>query len=188
VIQSWCAPVSLRWYEAGEHCDDPVAGDVILVDHTTLLAKAISTGETIESHLWRHDLKGFTWLDHCGIIRNDAGEFMVSEMGPRGHELRPLATYVDRLYCVAHFEVSEVLRPLVLASDEDLHNIDYGWIQYFALVANGLSGTKISLALGDAMICSTAVARCGANIYFIFDRPDEDLIPSDIAKMVGAKR
>ena len=185
---NWCAPVSLRWYEAGEHCADPIPGDVILVDHLTLLAKAISGGETIESHLWRKDLKGFTWLDHCGIIRNDSGEFMVSEMGPRGHELRPLIDYQARLYCVAHFDVTDDERNLVLASDADLVGIDYGWVQYLALIANGLSGTNISLALGDAIICSTAVARCAENIYFVFDRPAEDLIPSDIAKMVGAQR
>ena len=188
-IVASCESVTLRWFEKGEHCDDPIAGDVILVDHGTSLAWAISSGQTLASHLWRHDLHGFTWLDHCAFIRDDvASDFAVSEMGPRGHEIRSLRHYQDRLYCVAHFDVDDSARKRVLASDQKLWGIDYGFIQYAPLVVNGLTHSAIAASYGDSMICSTAVTWCAQNVYFTPDRQAAAMMPSDIAKLVGATR
>ena len=188
MIETWCAPTSVRWYPEGEHCDDPIAGDIILVNHGTSLAWAISSGQTLASHLWRRDLKGYTWLDHCGIIRGGVDGFIVSEMGPRGHEFRSLAHYQDRLYAIANFAVGDLSRARVLASDTRLHGIEYGFIQYPSLVINGLTSAAIAASYGESMICSTHVAWCAKNEYFTLDRQDNAAIPADIAKIIGARR
>lgn len=188
MIQNWCAPVSIRWYGPGEHCENPTPGDVLLVDRGDGIAWLIERGQWLESHLWRRDLQGFTWNNHCGLIRNDGvlGD-MVSEMGFKGHELRPLATYVDRRYCVVNFGVTQELRNIVLASDARIHGLSYGYLQYPALVFNGITGSQIAFSYGQTFICSTHVASVSKNIYFTTGRPEDNMIPADISKIVGAR-
>jgi hypothetical protein len=84
-LQTFCAAATLRWFEAGQHCDDSVAGDVILVYHGTDIAWSIRSGQWLAAHLWQRDLDGFTWLDHTAMIRVGGPDAIVSEMGPRGH-------------------------------------------------------------------------------------------------------
>lgn len=199
-IKPWCAPCSIRFYPEGKHCTNPRNGDVLLVNHGTFLAKCITAGELIIADWSQKELKGYTWLDHCALIimaqgkevLSDGtiattGEWLVSELGPRGHELRTLRDYQDRLYCVVDFEVSVWEREQVISSDRRLWGIEYGFIQYPFLMLNGLTGAKIAASYGDSMICSTALTWACQNVYFTPDRQASSMIPSHIAKLVGAK-
>lgn len=148
---------SLRWFKAGEHCEDPTDGDILLVRHLGNVATGISVGEWLLAHTTQPELKGYTWLDHSAIIRLVKGEWMVSEFGPRGWEIRPLAHYRDRLYCVVHFEMTLDQRANVLRFDDACHDATYGWWQYVPIVLDGLTGLKFNATWGDTMICSTHV-------------------------------
>jgi hypothetical protein len=189
-LTQWTAPHSIRWYGPGQRCTNPTAGDLILVDHGTDVSLGIKSGEWLIAHLpvfGEPELRPYTWLDHCAVIREDVpGVFTVSEMGPSGHKLRPLETYQDRLYAVINFEVSSEGRGLVLAADQRFHDVDYGFIQYPFLVVNGLTGARIAASYGSSMICSTHVTMVSQNIYFSPDRQASAVIPSHIAMWVGA--
>ncbi len=193
-IIPWTAPHTVRWYGPGEHCTDPVPGDLILVSHGTGIGRAITIGEWVLAHLTEPELKSFTWLDHVALIRerreNDPvrgnGEFVVSEMGPAGHEYRLLNEYQAHLYAVVHFDVDDDARQTVLDADDRCGFITYGWLQYPALFVGGLTGMKAGFSLGTAMICSTEVTMCAQNVYLFPDRPAAAVTPAHIACWVGA--
>lgn len=205
-LVQWVAPSSIRWYEEGEYCPDPVAGDMILVNHGTFDAKAIEFGERAMT-ITERALEGYTWCDHVAWIRNgqDARRFtpdderhymraadtpakIVSELGPRGHEYRPYVDYSNRLHCVVHFDVSDATRQMVLDNDDRCSTISYGWLQYPALIVDGLSGAHFLGGYGNTMICSTEVGLCGSGSYWFADRQPSGLVPSHLALMVNARR
>lgn len=181
-------PHSLRWYAEGSHCTNPNDGDILLVRHLTDVATGISIGEKILSRTTQKELKGYTWLDHTAIIRrNLVGHSMVSEMGPRGWELRSLEEYRDRLYCVVDVEMEDVQRNALLKVDSACHGATYGWWQYVPIVLDGLTGAKLNATWGDTMICSTHVSYClMAGGFFPAIQP-ESVIPAHLALWFGAK-
>ena len=201
LMRSWVAPHTVRFYESGATCADPVSGDVIIVDHNTFVAKAISFGEGLLE--WRdRSLKGFTWCDHVAFIRQ-AGEhdllylqdqrryarkdeFVVSEMAFHGHQFRSLAAYQPRLYAVVHFDVPDEARAAVLNADRRCSKVKYGFLQYAPLVIDCLSGAKWAGSYGDTMICSTEVALCATNLYWFFDLQPSGVMPCHVARLVGA--
>ena len=77
---------AIDWYGPGEHAVDPPAGSALLVDHGSQTDRAIGVGEWVTSRRDR-TLEPFTWCRHNAVIREGG---VVSEMGPRGRELRPL--------------------------------------------------------------------------------------------------
>lgn len=204
-LQLWVAPVSLRWYAEGEHCYDPVPGDLFIVDHVTTIAKAITLGEKLLT-VTQPELKGYTWTDHVAWIRNgqdalrfpsdakrhymgrpaDIPDFIVSEMGPRGHEYESLFSYVDRLYCVAHFDVPDPARQMVLDNDDRCVGIGYDWWSYPSLIADGLTGCRFFGGYGSTMICSTETTVCATGLYWFPDRDAAGTAPAHNAAWVGA--
>lgn len=203
----WVAPSSIRWYEEGEHCLNPVAGDMIIVNHGTFDARAIEFGEKAMALLTEKELQGFTWCDHVAWIREgkdslrfvpddwrhsfgapaNVPKFIVSELGPRGHEYRTLFDYVDRLYCVVHFDVPELSRQRVLDNDDCCATIKYGWLEYPSLIVDGATGAHFLGGYGNTMICSTEVTLCGSGLYWFADRQASGMTPAHNALMVGAR-
>lgn len=186
----WTAPHSVRYFPAGFTCTDPVAGDVIIVDRGSILPRLIKTGEWVIANLplvGEPELKPYTWCDHVAFIREDVpGVFTVSQMEATGHQIVPLEGYRANDYAVAHFDVADELRALVLAADARCAGIEYGFFQYPFLALGGVSGGKLAVAYGSSMVCSTEVATCGENIYWTSDRNAAAVIPSRIALWVGA--
>ena len=120
------------------------------------------------------------------MIRVGGADAIVSEMGPRGHELPNLRRYQFHLYAVVHFDVPVEQRQLVIDADARFDDVHYGFIEYPTLVINGLTNAKFAASYGDSMICSTHVAWCCKNIYFTLDRQDNATMPAHIAKAIGA--
>jgi hypothetical protein len=187
-IPVWVAPHSVRFYEPGATMTDLEPGDVVLIDHNSWVAKGITVGEWLLSRISEPELRGYTWADHCALSRERDGQMVISEMGPRGHEFRAVSDYDDRLSARVRFDVSSELRERVLAADQRLHGIRYGFDQYPFLAVNGLTGAKIAASYGSAMVCSTAVTWCAKNIYFTPDRQDSAVIPAHITYWVRARR
>lgn len=178
----------MRWYPEGQHCTNPTDGDVILVRHIGDVATGISIGESILSKTTQKELRDFTWLDHSAIIRNVGGVWMVSEMGPRGWEIRKLEDYRDVLYCVVNVEMTDVQRNALLEVDSSCHGATYGWWQYLPIVVDGLTGAKLNATWGDTMICSTHVSYCLMAAGFFPSIQPESVIPSHLARWFGAAR
>jgi hypothetical protein len=197
----WVAPHSRRWYPEGAHCTDALDADIILVRHVTHLATGISVGQSIIATLDERELEGFTWNDHVAFIRrarggerfyqgetrSTAGRLIVSEMGPRGHEYRPLEDYVDKLYCVVTFDVAEEIRLRVGGADDRCRHVRYGFLQYPPIALNGLTGAHVDLSYGSSMICSTEVTICALNLYVFPDRPPVAVLPAHWSLWTGAK-
>lgn len=195
------APHSRRFYLEGAHCTNPSDGDVILVRHLGHLGTGISIGQGIIAYLDENELDGFTWNDHVAFVRRARGherlrrgeyraakdDWIVSEMGPRGHEYRPLSDYKDRLYCVVNFEVPDDIRARVCAADDRCAGVRYGFTQYPAIVLNGLTGAKLNVSYGTSMICSTEVTICALNLYVSPDRPPAGVLPAHWSLWTDAK-
>ena len=200
-MRSWVAPHTVRFYESGATCPDPVSGDVIIVDHNTFIAKGISFSEGLLT-LQDKTLKGYTWCDHVAFIRQTGdgellylqdqkryahyGEFVVSEMAFHGHQYRSLDAYQTRIYAVVHFDVSDEARTAVLDADRRCARVHYGFLQYAPLVVDCLSGAKWAGSYGDTMICSTEVALCATNLYWFFNLQPSGVMPCHVAQLVGA--
>lgn len=185
-MTEWVAPHSTRWFGPGEHCADPRDGDVLIVDHGTVWSRVLIF--TARLFAWLHpSLRAFVWCDHIAFIRMVNGVPFVSEMGPTGHRLRALAHYQSRLYCIVTFAVSDEDRGRVVAADERLGALEYGWGEYPAQAVNGITGLHLAVT-GRAMDCSAAVALCGWNIYWNLNGPPQANAPWDMARAVGAAR
>jgi hypothetical protein len=182
-------PHSVRWFEKGEHCADAVDGDLLLVRHHTLLADAISAGQEALL-LTQPDLEGFTWNDHCAIIRGHDSSLrtMVSEMGPRGYERRPLFDYQAELYAVVHFDVSTMQRETACLFDAACASVDYGWLEYLDLIVDGVTNAKFAGSWGDAIICSTHCALVLMGLGLFPDREPSNVIPAHFSLWTGARR
>jgi hypothetical protein len=175
----------VRWFAAGEHCADPRSGDVLLVDHGTWADDAIKLGQEALCAS-EPDLKGFTWCAHTALVRCDGPEPMVSEMGFRGFERRPLLDYKHHEYAVATFSISGEQRTTELANDAACQGLEYGWLEYPALELDGLTGAKLACSWGDAIICSHHVTLCMMGAGLFPDRPPSQIVPARIALWVSA--
>ncbi len=197
--------------------DDPITfvpGDLLLFATDGIIAKSIRAGQWLDAHLWdRYALNGagervrladYTWANHAAIGRaardTDVtadgtsvapGSRIVSQMSPNlgraGHEYVPAAGYVHKLCAVVHFDMTDNDRQYLLDADDACAFLAYGFAQYPALVLGGLTGQRVSLVLGAAMICSTEVAHCAANLCLRLDRGEAAVMPQHLAALVDAK-
>lgn len=185
-MAQWVAPHSIRWYGPGEHCSDPQDGDLFIVDHGTVLSRALILAARLFARL-HPSLRPFAWCDHVAWLRNVNGVFFVSEMGPSGHKQRSLEHYQPRLYCVVSFDVPDEDRQRVCRADDRCSAVEYGWSNYVAQGFDGVTGLRVAGAAGDSMDCSAEVALCGWNVYWTLSRNPLACSPWDIAQAVGAK-
>ena len=175
------------FYEAGEPMTDVREGDFILVKHADLFADAIEKGLTLEGIL-HLELRGFTWLDHCGFVRNDlAGTPWISEMGPKGYERRDPALYQDELCARVRFNVSDEKIATACSYDEACEGIEYGWELYLPMILNGIDGGKFIGSWGDALVCSVHVTLLSMGLGLFPDRPASMVDPARFAMWLGAK-
>ncbi len=200
----WTQTHSIRWYGPGEHCEDPVPGDLFLVATPGTTARAIQAGQWLVAHISEPELKPYTWCNHAAIIRDArstdvmgngsltvAGMPIVSQMSPKlwkaGHEYAPLWDYVHTLYGVIHFDMDDNDRQYLLDADDSCAFIQYGYAQYPGLVIAGLTGMHVGFSIGNAMICSVHTTHCASNLSLRPDRPESGVMPAHIAMWVDAK-
>ncbi len=176
-------PFSLRWFEAGEHCDDAQPGDILLINHGTPVSEAIDLGQKALS-ITEPDLLPFTWCTHDAFSRGDG---LLSEMGFRGYERRQLLDYKHHLYAVGHFDVSDEARARALGYDDAMAGIDYGWAEYLPLILDGLTGAKFEGSWGNAVICSTHLTLVLMALGLFPDRLPGSVVPARTALWLGAR-
>lgn len=183
-------PHSVRWFKEGEHCADPRTGDLLLVDHLGPVARAITVGEWA-LQLTQKYLRDYTWCDHSAIISHggEGGQQpIVSEMGPHGHEMRALETYRHRLYAVVNFDVDDDARAQAVANDVACRDVEYGYVQYLAMMLNGLTGARLSVSWGSSIICSTHATLCLMGLGLFPDRQPASVAPCHLAWWTGAQQ
>lgn len=179
---------SLRWFPKGEHCHDAQPGDELIVRHHTVFADAIAIGQEAMA-LTQPELRGYTWPDHDAFVHGDVdGRTVVSEMGPRGYERRDLFDYVDKLYAVVHYDVSDELRANAVAFDNACSEIDYGWDEYVDDILDGLTHAKFSGSWGDNIICSTHLTLVTMALGFMPALNPNEVIPAHRAMWLGARQ
>jgi hypothetical protein len=176
--------VSLRWFEEGEHCSDANEGDLLLVDHGTVVSDVIRDGQYLLA-LDDETLKPFTWCTHSAYIRNGGADAVVSEMGFKGYERRKLSDYRARFYCVASFKVDPHLASFY---DDCMQGVSYGWAEYLPILANAVTDGKFEGAWGDSVICSTHTTMVLMGLGLFPDRLPSGVVPAHQARWVGAER
>ena len=178
---------TVRYFPEGQHCHDALDGDLMLVDHGTFLDRTIEKAqEALE--LTEPDLNGFTWCAHSAIVRGEIdGRTAVSEMGPRGFERRALFDYVARFYAIVSFDVYQEQVNQAMTFDESCEGLYYGWLEYPALILDGLTGAKLSCAWGDALMCSTHCTYVLMGLGLFPDREACSVVPARLALWCGAK-
>lgn len=179
---------SVRWYPPGQHCVDAQTGDELLVKHSTIFADAITAGQEAMA-VTRPQLRGYTWPDHDAFIRGSKdGRTMVSEMGPRGYERRPLYDYVAHLYCVVHYTATDEQRGAAAAFDDACSGVDYGWDEYLADILDGITHLKFAGSWGDNIICSTHLTLVTMAMGFMPAFTPSAVVPAHRAMWLGAKQ
>ena len=178
-------PHTLRWYAEGAHCVDPQNGDLVLVAHSTFLARVIRFGQRLLA-VFHPEYRGFTWANHSALVRFGDDGFNLSEMGPRGHERRDLKDYQAKLYCVVHFEMSGAQVETVTLNDYSCKDIEYGFAQYPPMIFDCFTGGALWAGWGDAMICSTHTTECLMGGGLWPDVPAGGVFPARQAMWVGA--
>ena len=187
LMQLRLPPFTVGWYPAGIDCTDSVDGDLFLIDHGTWEDDAIQLAQKALL-LTEPDLEGFTWCAHTAFRRGAfAGEEMLSEMGPRGYERRPVKDYHHRLYAKVHFEVEDAPRLNAVSNDFCCEGLEYGWEQYPVLALDDLTGAKLACGWGDAIICSTHCVLVLMGLGLFPDRPPSTVVPARMALWTGAK-
>ena len=178
---------TVRWFPEGEHCADPKTGDILLVDHGTFASTLIEDAQKIAT--WRSpELDGYTWCSHAAVVRTDLGaEPMVSEMGFKGYERRPLLDYRARLYAVVSFASTEDQRWAAARFDDAMSGADYGWLLYPAIAIDDALGTQLSMSWSDHIICSAHAMLVASALGFMGDRLATRTEPMRVALWVGAK-
>ena len=181
-------PHSIRWLPPGQDCHDAQTGDELLVKHNTILADAITIGQDAMA-LTRPQLRGYTSLDHNAFIRGSKdGRTMVSEMGPKGYERRPLYDYVAHMYAVVHYEVADEQRSAAVAFDEAMKDVDYGWEEYVDDILDGLTHLKFVGSWGDNIICSTHLTLVTMAMGFMPALMPSAVVPAHRAMWLQAQR
>ncbi len=181
-------PHSIRWYGPGEECTDPLNGDILLVDHGTFASTIIEDLEKVIT-LRSPELRGYTWCGHSANIRVDDGTApVVSEMGFKGLERRPLANYAHRLYAVVSFTEATPEQRLAFSQfDDAMSGLDYGWFEYLPIAVDDALGTNVAGSIGDHLICSARTMLCAAPLGFMGDRLAVRTEPARIAYWLGAQ-
>ncbi|MHB2029848.1 MAG: hypothetical protein ACYCPT_13700 [Acidimicrobiales bacterium] len=180
-------PHSVQFYEVGEPLSDVVQGDFIIVKHTTIFADAIQKGLELEAAL-HPELKGFTWEDHTGFVRNnDAGVPFVSEMGAKGYERRAVSLYQAELCARVRFEVSTEQIATACSYDKACDGVEYGWDLYLPLIVDGITGGTFIGSWGDALICSVHVSLVAMGMGLFPDRPVRSIDPATFTMWCDAR-
>lgn len=174
-------PHRRTWYGPGEQPRAVTPGSILLVDHGNDVSTAIRWGQRVES-LTNRAIRGFTWNDHAALVID--GD-VVSEMGVRGHELRPLAHYDDRVECVVELLIDDESRVRGLAYDQSCHDVEYGFVQYPFFVADAF-GLKFMGGWGATMICSTHVTMCAMGMGLFPTLPPSGVLPAHLSAWFGA--
>jgi hypothetical protein len=181
-------PLTVRFFERGQHCENPKDTDIILVDHGTIASTLIEDAEKIAT-IREPALDGYTWCGHAGVIRtSDAIVPMISEMGFWGYERRPLESYRARLYAVVSFDIDDTQRRAAAQFDNAMSGADYGWFEYPAIIVDDATGLQLDASWSDHVICSTHVMMVQAAAGFLGTRLAVRTEPMRLAMWCGARR
>lgn len=173
---------TVRYFPAGQHCQDALPGDLVLVRHTGLVAAAIRFVERLRRP---RGVLGRFWDEYyCGwnhaaiVIDGDR----ISEEASRGDVFTLLSTYVALDYAVVHFDG----RPQdqtdnVVKFAKSLLGSDYGYLTFVADLFNACTGMELSLGWHDHMVCSTASCRALERGDLIPDRSPYSVTPAHLA-------
>lgn len=179
---------TVDWFLEGQHCEDAIDGDLILMDHGTWEDDLISLAQEVLV-LTQHELKGCTWCAHTGIVHGYIdGRTALSEMGPGGHERRTLYDYKHHLYARVRFNVDEDARKTAMSYDTACSHLAYGWAQYPVLALDELTGEKWACSWGCTIVCSTHCTMVLMGLGLFPDLPPSMVIPARMAYWFKASK
>jgi hypothetical protein len=164
---------------------DPHDGDIVLVQHSSLMSRAIKFGQWV-STIFHPDLRPFAWCSHSAFVAFGTDGFNLSEMKAGGHQRRSLADYQAVRYCVVHMEATDDQRTAACLDDVACSNISYGWFEYLFLFIDALTGGAFFGGFGTMMFCSQHTTQLAIALGLWPDRSPAAVFPMHQAKWFNA--
>jgi hypothetical protein len=167
-------------FPAGTPITGAVAGDLVLVAHSSIMARLIRFGQRIR---YRGVLRPFAWANHAAITVSTT---QLVEQQARGGTLVMLADYAAKDVALVRIDYSPDQLAEVVNFSRWTLGIGYGWLSIAGVVWDLLTGFHLSVGSGLRMICSAASSRAleHGGIYTP-DRLPEAVMPADLCRYFG---
>jgi hypothetical protein len=183
-------------FNLGEHCKTTVAGDLILVKHAHISAKAIRLGQRIKYWMLRVIMRrkeyenAFCEANHAMTVVVGGRHALVSQMQPGpGGKIVSLENYVDLKYAVVHtIKASIEQRANAVQVGNWCVGNEYGWLSIIAMIIGVfVPFFEISMGIGNSMVCSTAATLAQRCMGLIPDEADVGVFPADDARYYNVR-
>ncbi len=169
-------PSSHQVFTAGEPCTNAVAGDLVLVRHAALVARAIRFFERLRVP------KQFCWTNHAAIVLTPGPDATIAQATAKGIVVSPLNELDADAFAVVHVSMTAAQRKAVAAFADWSVGAGYGFLQIPADAFNDVTGLELFAGFGDRMVCSTAAARALERSGAIFGRSAPTIQPAHLAQ------
>ena len=164
-----------RSFESGQVCLDAEVGDVVLVRHSNLVAKAIRAFERIRVPT------PFCWTNHAAVVLTGGPNAQIIQEGGNGSALASLANMVSESYTVTRFSAVQEQYEAGIDFLTATLGSGYGYLSIVADAVNALTGIELGLGAGNRMVCSTQTARYMERLGYIPDRSPYAITPAHLA-------
>lgn len=171
-------------FPAGKRCVTSLAGDLVLVRHSGVVAKGIRFFERLRKPraATRAEWRAACSVNHAAIVVSGGADAVISQEAAAGDILSPLSSLDSATYAVISYTThSDAQRDAAVEFAEDALHSGYGWISIFADAFNALSGLELSLGVGDRMVCSTQATRALERADLVPDRSPYAVTPAHMA-------
>lgn len=178
---------TVRYYPNGEHCTDPMIGDLVLVRSGDIGAKFIRFGEKLRLWLTKQDT-AYGNVNHAMTVVSTYPYPQVQQMTGSGGVVTPLQSYTALEYAVVHITDVTIAERL-LAARAALWYLDvpYGWSSIGGDAFYCLTGLRLGLSTGQSVVCSADACSAQRCLGLVPDKPDVAVLPSDLARYFDVK-
>lgn len=171
----------VRWFPAGKTAATGALGALVLVQHSSLVARLIRLGQRMRR------LGAAAWPNHAAVVVDDTpGAVRIAEATARGVVVSPLDGYAHKLYCVVEPDVTGQERLNTAAYAESTEGWGYGWLNIAGEVVFVLTGLPLVIGWGHSVICSGDAATALIASRLRPDRALSMVMPGHLAQWFGA--
>jgi len=171
---------TVRYFGAGEHCADPMLGDLVLIRHAGFVASVIRFGERLRLH---GEDRIYAAVNHAATVVDPGPNPKIQEMVGRGGVVSDLRTYVDVAYAVVNTtRATQAQRMTAKAAALYYVGIGYSYLSIASDSLYLLTGLPIALTIGASVVCSADASTAQRCLGFVPGKPDLAVLPSDLAR------
>jgi hypothetical protein len=179
-------------YPAGQQPESWVPGSIVFTHSKGIVGWLIRLGQFLRLcglRPWRwknHPNRKWCHFNHVAVVMNSQGGIV--EALADGVVMSNMTKYLNTEYVVWEPDnpLWDYKEGLQWVAYEYSRHAAYGWVSIASIVAQLLTGSKISVGYRDSIICSAVGAKylehCGACLPY--DDP-RNVMPAELARFVG---